>query len=213
MTAWRNRITRYSDEAPDQLLANPSNWRTHPSSQAEALVGVLGDVGIVQNVIANERTGYLVDGHLRVMEALKAGQPTIPVTWVDLSPEEEALILATLDPLSAMAGVDSAALDALLRDVATDSPAVAAMLDALAQRAGIVEGEPVDPADLWKGMPEFEQDEIEAHKTIKVHFANENNYQAFARLVEQNLTEQTRSIWYPYRAPDSYIVNECDDES
>lgn len=134
---WQNRITRYSDEAPDQLLANPANWRSHPSSQAEALVGVLGQVGIVQNVIANERTGFLVDGHLRVMEALKAGQPTIPVTWVDLSPDEEALVLATLDPLSAMAGTDAAALDALLRDVATDSPAVAAMLDALAQEAGI----------------------------------------------------------------------------
>ena len=106
MTAWRNRITRYSDEAPDQLLANPSNWRTHPGSQADALRGVMADVGIVQNVIANERSGFLVDGHLRVMEALKAGQPSIPVTWVDLSPEEEALILATLDPLSAMAGVD-----------------------------------------------------------------------------------------------------------
>jgi S-adenosylmethionine:tRNA ribosyltransferase-isomerase len=69
---WNNRIVRYSEEAPDQLLANPRNYRTHPGSQAEALRGVLGSVGIVQNVIANERTGYLIDGHLRVMEALKA---------------------------------------------------------------------------------------------------------------------------------------------
>lgn len=146
MTVWRNRIVGYSDEAPDQLLANPQNWRTHPGTQADALRGVLGDVGIVQNVIANRRTGYLVDGHLRVMEALKAGQPSIPVTWVDLSPEEEALVLATLDPLSAMAGTDTAQLDALLRDVSTDSPAVAAMLDALAQEAGIVLPDVPEPA-------------------------------------------------------------------
>jgi DNA modification methylase len=135
---WKNRITRYSEEAPDQLLTNPKNYRTHPGSQADALRGVLGDVGVVQNVLANERTGFLIDGHLRVMEALKAGQPTIPVTWVDLSEEEEALILATLDPLAAMAGTDAAQLDALLRDVSTDSPAVQAMLDALATEAGIV---------------------------------------------------------------------------
>jgi hypothetical protein len=213
MAEWRNRIVGYSEEAPDQLLANPKNYRTHPATQADALRGVLDGVSVVQNVLANKRTGYLIDGHLRVMEALKAGRPSIPVTWVDLSEAEEATILATLDPLAALAGTDAAQLEALLHEVDTDSPALAAMLDALAQRAGIVEGEPVDPADLWKGMPEFEQEEIEAYKTIKVHFTTRDDYEAFARLVEQSLTEQTRSIWYPYRAPDSYIVNECDDES
>jgi hypothetical protein len=135
---WKNRIVGYSDEPPDQLLANPKNWRTHPGSQADALRGVLADVGIVQNVIANRRSGHLVDGHLRVMEALKSSQPTIPVTWVDLSDEEEALILAMLDPLSALAGTDATQLDALLRDVSTDNAALQTMLDDLATDAGIV---------------------------------------------------------------------------
>lgn len=145
---WKNRIVGYSEEPPDQLLANPRNWRTHPGSQADALRGVLADVGIVQNVIVNVRTGYLIDGHLRVMEALKAGQPTIPVTKVDLSVEEEALILATLDPLSALAGVDTAQLDSLLRDISTDSPALQAMLDDLAQEAGIVADATPAPIDV-----------------------------------------------------------------
>lgn len=196
---WKNRIVGYSEEAPDQLLANPQNWRTHPGSQADALRGVLADVGIVQNVIANRRTGYLVDGHLRVMEALKAGQPTIPVTWVDLSEAEEALILSTIDPLSAMAGTDAAKLDEVLRDVSTDNAAVQQMLNNLAVKAGIAPGEPVDIDELWKGMPEFEQDEIEAYKTIKVHFDSRDDYEAFARLVGQTLTSHTKYIWYPYK--------------
>lgn len=137
---WQNRITKYSDEAPDQLLANPRNFRMHPDSQAGALRGVLTEVGIVQNVIANERTGFLIDGHLRVMEALKSGQPTIPVTWVDVSEEEEALILATLDPIAALAGTDAAKLEALLHDVSTADAAVQQMLDTLATEAGIVPG-------------------------------------------------------------------------
>jgi len=29
-TGWRNRITGSGEEAPDQLLANPANWRIHP---------------------------------------------------------------------------------------------------------------------------------------------------------------------------------------
>jgi ParB-like chromosome segregation protein Spo0J len=142
MTAtWRNRIVGYSEEAPDQLLANPKNWRSHPATQADALRGVLNGVGVVQNVLANKRTGYLIDGHLRVMEALKSGQSSIPVTWVDLDEAEEATILATLDPLAALAGTDAAQLEALLHEVSTDSPALAAMLDGLAQDAGIVPDE------------------------------------------------------------------------
>lgn len=135
---WQNRIVGYSQEPPDQLLANPQNWRTHPSNQADALRGVLDQVGLVQNVIVNERTGRLIDGHLRVLEALKSGQPLMPVTLVDLDEDEERLILATLDPLSALAGTDAGQLAALLEDLSTDSPAVAAMLDDLAQQAGIV---------------------------------------------------------------------------
>jgi hypothetical protein len=136
-TEWRNRIIGEGDEAPDQLLANPANWRTHPGTQADALRGVLNEVGWVQRVIVNQRTGYLVDGHLRVMEALKAGAPSVPVVYVDLDEAEEALILATLDPLSALAGTDAAALDALLRDVSTGEASVQAMLAGLAEGAGL----------------------------------------------------------------------------
>lgn len=135
---WQNRITHYGEEAPDQLLANPRNFRTHPAAQTDALAGVLSEVGVVQNVIVNARTGFVVDGHARIALALRTGQPTIPITYVDLSEDEEAVILATLDPLAAMAGTDAAKLDDLLRDVSTGDAAVQAMLDALAVEAGIV---------------------------------------------------------------------------
>ncbi len=39
---WRNRITGTGEEAPDQLLANPANWRVHPKAQQDALAGALG---------------------------------------------------------------------------------------------------------------------------------------------------------------------------
>lgn len=32
-STWRNRITVSGEEAPDQLLANPANWRIHPKAQ------------------------------------------------------------------------------------------------------------------------------------------------------------------------------------
>lgn len=161
-TAWQNRITRYGEEAPDQLLANPRNFRTHPATQTDALAGVLREVGLVQNVIVNERTGYVIDGHARIALALRDGQPSVPVTYVDLDEAEEALILATLDPLSAMAGTDAAKLDDLLREVSTGEAAVQAMLAELAENAGIGLGLPeagedapveVDEASVTRTQP------------------------------------------------------------
>jgi hypothetical protein len=49
----------------------------------------------------------------------------------------------------------------------------------------------------WKGMPEFVQEDLAPVKTIHVHFESREDYEAFAKLVGQTLTMNTRSIWYP----------------
>jgi hypothetical protein len=64
-SAWRNRIIGYGLEEATQLLANPKNWRIHPGEQQQALGGVLAQVGWVQNVVVNQRTGFVVDGQRR----------------------------------------------------------------------------------------------------------------------------------------------------
>jgi hypothetical protein len=133
----RNRIVGHGQEAPDQLLANPANWRIHPKAQQAALAGVLDEVGWVQSVIVNQRTGHLVDGHMRVSLALRDGIASVPVAYVDLSPEEEALILATIDPISAMAVTDSDQLAALLADVSPSSADVQTMLDEMSVNSGV----------------------------------------------------------------------------
>jgi DNA modification methylase len=130
--AWRNRIVGHGDEAPDQLLANPRNWRVHPKHQQDALGGVLDQVGFVQSVIVNQRTGYVVDGHARIALAITCQQPTVPVVYVDLDDAEEKLILATLDPLAALAGADDGQLAALLAEVSTSDDALSQLLRDLA---------------------------------------------------------------------------------
>jgi hypothetical protein len=125
---WRNRITGAGEEAPDQLLANPANWRIHPKAQQDALAGALDAVGWVQQVLVNRRTGFVVDGHARVALALSRGEPSVPVLYVDLTPDEEALVLATLDPIGAMAGRDDEKLRALLADVTVDDAGLLALL-------------------------------------------------------------------------------------
>ena len=107
---WQNRIVRHADVAPADLVPNPRNWRTHPNEQQRALGGALSEVGWVAEVLVNQTTGHVVDGHLRIELALARKEPTVPVTYVELTVDEERIVLATLDPLAAMADAETEAL-------------------------------------------------------------------------------------------------------
>jgi hypothetical protein len=115
-SAWRNRIVGSGTEAPDQLLANPHNFRRHPTHQQRALEGSLSEIGWVQQVVVNRTTSHIVDGHLRVEMALRSGEAEIPVLYVELSEAEEQIALLSLDPIAALATQDSAQLAALIAD-------------------------------------------------------------------------------------------------
>lgn len=139
---WRNRIIGYGEEAPDKLLANPLNFRRHPKGQQKAMSGTLATLGIVQNVIVNKRTGHMIDGHLRVELALRERQPKVPITYVDLSDDEEKLALATFDPISGMAAIDHEQMQELLAAIPDQGAALKGLFDHLNKTAkGILETE------------------------------------------------------------------------
>jgi hypothetical protein len=54
-----------------------------------------------------------------------------------------------------------------------------------------------DWEEHWVGMPEFDQEDNPPYKKIFLNFRNEEDYKTFAKLIGQNLTEKTKSIWYP----------------
>lgn len=128
---WRNRIVGHGEADPNALVANPENFRGHSQAQRGALVGGIQEVGYIRSVTVNQRTGRIIDGHLRVEEAIKAGQSSIAVEYVDLSPEEEKLALLLLDPIAAMATTETPKLDALLAEVQTGEAGVQKLLDEL----------------------------------------------------------------------------------
>lgn len=114
--AWKNRIIGEGEENPLDLLANPKNFRVHPTEQQEALRKVLRGVGVVQRVVVNQRSGFVVDGHLRVALAITEGVEALPVEYVDLAEDEEDVVLATFDRITGMAGIDREKLDELLAE-------------------------------------------------------------------------------------------------
>jgi DNA modification methylase len=155
---WRSRIVGYGEESPGQLLANPFNFRVHNALQEKALGGVLREIGIVQNVLVNRSTGRMLDGHLRVAMAISDGQPKIPATYVELTEQEEKSVLATFDPLSAMAGQDEEIFKSLVDGMDDAFRALVAATGEELLKAGNTEDDAVPelpqtpvsiPADLW----------------------------------------------------------------
>jgi len=127
----RDRIKELRRVPASELLPNPKNWRTHPVAQQDALRGVLAEVGYADALIARETPEglMLVDGHLRAETTPDA---TVPVLVLDIDEAEADLMLATLDPLAAMAGRDEERLSELLATVTSDNDTVNALLETLA---------------------------------------------------------------------------------
>lgn len=49
----------------------------------------------------------------------------------------------------------------------------------------------------WQGMPEFIQENLMPWRTLYVHFEDQEDIDAFSKLVDQKLTDLTKYIWYP----------------
>jgi len=132
------------------LVPNPRNWRSHPPEQQRALAGALAEVGWVAEVLVNRTTGNVVDGHLRIELAVDRDEPVVPVTYVELTEDEERLVLASLDPPAAMATAEEEQLAALLEGLEPADAALRALLDDLAReyrldafRTGLVDPDEV----------------------------------------------------------------------
>jgi hypothetical protein len=144
---WQNRIVEYGVKRADQFQAHPRNWRTHPKHQRAALAASLGGVGWVDAVTENAQTGHLIDGHERIWQALEQGDDTpVPFIAVNLTEDEELLVLATFDPITQMATRDEALLEGLLADLRQTDMIQAderlnALLHQVAADAGVAYGE------------------------------------------------------------------------
>ena len=126
----RDRIKELRKVRASELLPNPKNWRKHPDAQANALRGTLSEIGYADALVAYETPGglMLIDGHLR---AETTPDQEVPVLVTDLTEDEADTLLATLDPLSAMARTDQNSLLELVSSLNIQNDAVNLMLEAV----------------------------------------------------------------------------------
>ena len=159
-----DRIKELRRVRAGDILANPSNYRTHPDEQKDVMQDVLERIGFAGALLARELddgTLVLIDGHLR---RDMDHEQIMPVLVTDLTEQEARELLAVYDPISAMAGQDDDILRDLLAKIEIEDGPLAEMLAAMDDElpdmliecendADFVPETPADPitkpGDLW----------------------------------------------------------------
>jgi hypothetical protein len=162
--------------------------------------------------------GIEVDGEMRGGAEHSFGGPPgcVPVRVVDVS-DAEADAMTLADNARGLQGTDSAeAIVAMAAQFGRDAAVMADMgfggeaLDALVKAAGdaVLASGPQAPRDgikagdasaEWEGMPDYESQDHKSHRHIVVHFASDEDFDEFARLIGATFPGGSKSTWFPPR--------------
>jgi len=156
----RNRVKSLRMVPASDLRPNPKNWRTHPKAQQDALRGVLAEGGLADACLARELPDgslMLIDGHLR---AETLGDGDVPVLILDVNEAEADKLLATLDPLAAMAEKDAGQLASLLGTLKEQEDTLAALVwpDYIIDPLLSADWTPPEPGEMPTKEQKSEQD-------------------------------------------------------
>lgn len=189
------------------LKPHPGNYKVHPEHQLEHIAASIKEHGFYRPIVTSE-DGTILAGHGVVLAAKRLGLEIVPIRRLSIAWDDpRALkVLAGDNEISHLANVDDKALATILSTIMADDSSNLigtgfddASLKNLIAVSGL-HGTPTenDPSKEWVGMPEFEQkDNFGAILTLKVHFANEEAIEAFAKLLGQSVNVKSTFIWYP----------------
>lgn len=166
------------------------NARIHGEEQIQALQASIKQFGFI-GVVKIDEKNMILSGH-GVIEALKRlGLTKVPcIRKVGLTDDEKSAFLHTDNKISELSIWD---FDVLREDFSRISIDMKQFgFDNIMEEVSEINFE-----EAWQGMPEFEQDDATGCRKIIVHFKDWKDVNEFAKLVNQKITDKTKSIWYP----------------
>ncbi|MCP4566797.1 MAG: ParB N-terminal domain-containing protein [FCB group bacterium] len=189
-----------------ELKPFAGNPRKHPDDAVDKLVKSIEAFGWT-NPILLDAEGMILAGHARLKAATKAGVKTVPVIRLPLSGDDAKMYVIADNKTAELTDWDWPALGDLFQEL--DNGELDLELSAFGEHeiGGLLGGldEASGNATEWDGMPEFVQNDESGIKAIIVHFKTQEDINEFSKLIGQNITEKTKSIWYPKAERVSYI--------
>lgn len=184
----------------ESLIPYARNARTHSEEQVAQLAASIKEWGWTTPVLIDE-DGGIIAGHGRVMAARKLGIADVPVMvargWTEA--QRRAYVLAD-NKLALNSGWDMDLLKVELQEVGEANFDLATIGFSVGEMTNLfleTEVGETNAEEEWKGMPEFDQNDKNSFRHVIVHFECQADVDEFARLIGQNLTDKTKSIWHP----------------
>ena len=163
------------------------NPRQISTKQYKDLKQSIEKFGLVDPIITN-KDFTIIGGHQRYKICKELKHKQIDCVVLDLSKEEERELNIRLNKSGGEFDMDILANEFNIDD----------LVDWGFKHIDL--GLNIDKIDYdkeWEGMPEFKQDDKMPHRQIIVSFDNEDDVENFSTLLNQNITEKTKSLWYP----------------
>lgn len=197
------------------LTPNPRNARTHPPEQVEQIAGSIKEFGWTFPILADmDDGGVIVAGHGRRLAALKliaADEPIrlpsgrvlpkgmVPVIDCTGWTEEQRRAYTLADNrLAETSEWNDELLKVELRFLEDEGfdLKLTGFDDASVAKL-FAEPDESDELREWGGMPEFDQQDKKAFRSLALHFPDQAAVDKFAELIGQKITPKTRFVWYP----------------
>lgn len=185
------------------LVPYAKNSRTHTEAQVRQIANSFKKFGMINPVVIDGENGIMA-GHGRVLAAELLGMDEIPTVEADwLSEEEKRAYVIADNKLSLNAGWDYDLLQQELQGLnEVDFDIGVTGFDDQELRYMLEGGQKIvrgidDRENEWEGMPEFDNQDLSPHRQMIVSFKSDADVDAFAKLIGQQFTDRTRSIWFP----------------
>jgi hypothetical protein len=197
-----NKLPFVAEEiSVDKLKEHPRNYRVHTDAQLEQIMQSIRDHGIYKNiVIANDDT--ILAGHGVVRAAKQLGLQTVPVKKLRIGPQDpfSLKLLVGDNEISHLAEDDKTILASLLKQIKEENVLLGSGHDdfTLSNLLFLTENNaPLDAKGEWKGMPEYENQNKMSWRHIVMHFDRQEDLDAFAQMIGQDVTDKTSYLWFP----------------
>ena len=185
------------------------NPRQLTEKQYKDLQNSIEKFGLVDPIIVNrnkDRKNIIIGGHQRVRVAKELGVDKVPIVTLDLNAEKEKELNIRLNKNNGEWNYDNLAnffdMDNLL-DWGFEN-----------YELGIEDKSTANNVEEeWEGMPEYSNDDMTSHRRLIVHFRNDEDVVEFTKLMKQNITDRTKSLWYPSLEKETFSDEVYVDES
>ncbi len=185
----------------NDLTYYDKNSRVHTDEQLDQIIASINEFGFTNPILIDENN-MIIAGHGRATAAQKMSLDEVPCILVeDLTDDQKKAYIIADNKLALNASWDLELLKmevSELIEIDFDTGLFGFSENELKSLMLEREQGTNDPNKEWSGMPQFNQNDEQAFRSIVLHFKDSDGINNFAKLINQTITDKTRYIWFPF---------------